>query len=579
MKLSSEEQQRLEYLQANDPTLAPIFLEQLPGAHADTLKRLAGSLLREGFAGEPLAGLSDCRLGAVTIEQVEGFALGRNRILGRIRAGGRELTTPLELIASVRTNQPGLQWDQLALELENGAANLALARAFWQRRAHGLADLGCSDYFELVERLAQDPGFDRALFSETLCIEGHNLHPCAKTRLDLDPRALMEGSAELEGRPTIGLFSADPGRVEWAGIEPPRQLLEEVLGPLPGGDRWPLPVHRWQQQTVLPSLAADLEVGDLRLEDWQREVRSTASFRTLAVSAGYRLKLSVSSQMTSTQRCISPQTTLNGPAVSRLLNGLRCELGADFVPLAELAGLHYRPHQASPRLLNCIVREGTDPKLAPGEIPIACCSLTSQAPTGSGSLLEQAVARHGRGPVAFMADYAQLIVPPHLTLLCGFGLALEAHLQNCIVAFDQGRPSRLLALDWGGIRAFAPRLSARGLALPLAPGSVTISPTLEAARDKLFYCLYQAHLGEIVLHLAERFELDETLLWAEVHQVSARHLARLERDPRCRAWVRTDREALYAPRLKHKALTRMRLAPAADYHYVPVTNPLFRQAR
>ncbi|WP_243755208.1 IucA/IucC family C-terminal-domain containing protein [Paractinoplanes brasiliensis] len=141
------------------------------------------------------------------------------------------------------------------------------------------------------------------------------------------------------------------------------------------------------------------------------------------------------------------------------------------------------------------------------------------------------------------------------------GIALEAHLQNCLPTFIDGRPHRLALRDFAGLRLHPPRLAAAGHTINLWPGSVVATTDLDTFRAKIGYTLFQAHLGELVLHLP----LDETDAWRIIRGIVDEHV------------TGDDHTAFTAPAVPHKALVRMRLAGDGDI-YVPVRNPLHAPA-
>jgi siderophore synthetase component len=89
---------------------------------------------------------------------------------------------------------------------------------------------------------------------------------------------------------------------------------------------------------------------------------------------------------------------------------------------------------------------------------------------------------------------------------------------------------------------------------------------VDVLRAKVGYTALQAHLGEILLRLAQAGELDEAAGWRRVREVLDEALAAGDADP-------GDHAFLTAPGVPHKALVRMRLRDAGDI-YVPVENPL-----
>ena len=62
--------------------------------------------------------------------------------------------------------------------------------------------------------------------------------------------------------------------------------------------------------------------------------------------------------------------------------------------------------------------------------------------------------------------------------------------------------------DVAGLRVHRPRLAARGHRLRLWPGSVVGTDDLDVLRAKLGYTALQAHLGELIRHLADTAGLD-----------------------------------------------------------------------
>ncbi|GAA0922125.1 hypothetical protein GCM10009558_105140 [Virgisporangium aurantiacum] len=176
-------------------------------------------------------------------------------------------------------------------------------------------------------------------------------------------------------------------------------------------------------------------------------------------------------------------------------------------------------------------------------------------------------------PLTFVADYARVLLPPLLRLATRHGIGLEAHLQNCLPVLRGATPVRMVLRDVAGLRIHLPRLAARGHRPPLWPGSVVGTDDVTVMLSKLGYTALQAHLGELIRHLADTAGLDETAAWHEVRRVVDEVYDELRRDPAVAADAAADHAFWTAPRMPHKALVRMRLAGAGDV-YVPVPNPL-----
>jgi siderophore synthetase component len=95
-------------------------------------------------------------------------------------------------------------------------------------------------------------------------------------------------------------------------------------------------------------------------------------------------------------------------------------------------------------------------------------------------------------------------------------------------------------------------------------------------RAKLGYTALQAHLSELVVRLVESHGVDERAAWTVVRDAIDGAYDAMLADPATARAARSDHAFITAPTMPHKALLRMRLAPAGGDIYVPVRNPLHR---
>jgi siderophore synthetase component len=449
--------------------------------------------------------------GALTREGLRDTGRGEQHGFDRVEYATAGVDDPVDLLGDI--DAPAFK-----AELRNAVVNLAIAMA------RPRPEVGADPDWQVI-------GLER------LAVAGHNLHPCGRTRLGWDTADVL--AHDLEAPRTRLGFVAVADRLHIGD-----DVMPEV--PAPPGYRV-LPVHAWQRDLILPARYGDLlRDGSLRILDHEIDAVPTAALRTLLLpGTGQYLKVSLDIQVTSTRRGISVASTQNGPAVSRLLERLLAEDpdGERILLLPETAGA------ASPvgsgRDLSAIRRTGLTGRLHPGEQPI---------PGGALPLLLRGLVTGD--PAEWLHDYARLLIPP-LIRLTARGLAFEAHLQNCVPTFVEGRPYRLALRDFAGPRLHLARLAAAGHHVALRPGSVTGTDDLGVLRSKIGYTLFQAHLGEIVMAL----DLDEQRAWGIVREVL---------DECCTG---DDHAAFTAPTVPHKALVRMRLSGPGDVH-VPVRNPL-----
>jgi siderophore synthetase component len=457
-----------------------------------------------------------------------------------------------------------------------------------------------------LKRRRHDPSFYAPLFFEQLCIEGHHLHPSAKTKLWMSPEDVFAYSAEFDGRPQLRVAAVrrDLCDFRFDGYEDPNAFLFDRFPSLRGPvaerfrqakksleDYVLVPVHPWQCEHVIPDVYGE-ELRDGRL--WLIEgvtipAQATASFRTvLAETTPLYIKTAVHSQMTSTVRSISPQSANNAAAYSRLFRHIlerEVSLSSVFLPVCEIGGCSFcsdDPKKA--RNLSVIYREGLDRFIGEGEIAVTGTALYAPSPFRSQpvivDIMEEYADAGGRPPsretaLSFLHEYADIAVRGFLTLLVKYGIGLEGHLQNTIPVFRQGKPVKLLFRDWGGIRLYRPRLLRQGLDIDVQPGSLTVTDDLHEAQNKVFYTVFQNQFGEIIRHISRRWGIAEEQGWACIRRQCDAVFDELAEDPNLKAAVHEDREALYRPLVDHKALATMRLQPEAKaYCFVSVPNPL-----
>ncbi|MEV4346713.1 IucA/IucC family protein [Actinoplanes sp. NPDC049596] len=452
--------------------------------------------------------------GALVREGIRDMGPGARHGFGRLEYATSGVADPVDLLDGIEA--PGF-----AAELRNAVLNLAIAMT---RPAAPVGD---------------DPDA-QAIALERLAVAGHNLHPCGRTRLGWDTGDVL--AHDLETAST---------RIGFVAVREDLHLGDTLFPEISDSGFQAQPVHAWQRDNILKTRYAELiSAGIIKILDHEIDAIPTAALRTLLLpDTGQYLKVSLDIQVTSTRRSISVASTRNGPAVSRLLHRLVAEdpAGDRLLLMAETAGAAVPV--GSGRDLSAIRRDGLTGRLRDGERAIpggALPFLLGELVTGD--------------PAQWLREYAELLIPPLLRFTAR-GVALEAHLQNCLPTFVDGRPHRLALRDFAGLRLHPPRLRAAGHDIQLWPGSVVGTDDLDVLRAKIGYTMFQAHLGELIL----RLDLDEDHAWRIIRGVVDEHA------------TGDDHAAFTAPTVPHKALVRMRLAGAGDI-YVPVRNPLHAPA-
>ncbi|MFD4671274.1 IucA/IucC family protein [Lentzea sp. NPDC058450] len=321
---------------------------------------------------------------------------------------------------------------------------------------------------------------------EQSVVDGHPLHPCCRNRTGFT--AADHLAYGPEHRPIVRL-ALHPAAHHVTFGDWPDDLRD--------GNRILLPVHPWQAAELGISTAGTLDASPLM------------ALRTLSAGS-WHVKTTLSAQITSAVRDISAGSIATATTVSDFLN-------------SAVEGIELQHNRASAavltngepdRRLGVILRDRPVPRVGETLLPLAALRN-----------------HHVPDPVEWLAEFAELTVPPLMTLLAR-GVALEAHEQNLVLGLVNGRPSRVIYRDLADIRV-SPR--------PGLPERLHAGP--EALRAKTFATFFATALTGLI----DTLDADPADLWAVV--------ARTIPDT-------PDRHALLNDPLPAKPLTLMRLDPA-----------------
>lgn len=301
-------------------------------------------------------------------------------------------------------------------------------------------------------------------------------------------------------------------------IDPAAMHFAEAL--LREGDYRLLPCHPWQARYLLgqPDIAMLVRDGAvISLGPQGEQVWPTSSVRTVWLPAQQLfLKLSLNIRITNFVR--------NNPD-EQVARALDASMALGLLPEARLRQDHFR-----------VLREiGSETLKVPSqELRAACAVVYREAmPVGEtrelhlvaalleesalGALPLQDVVRRAAGGAAPDADlverwwarYLDVTLVPMLELFADYGISLEAHLQNSLIAFEDGWPRRGYARDMEGTSISRQRF-------PFAAGLAADSPALydEAqAWHRFQYYVLVNHIGHVAACLARLGLCGEATLW------------------------------------------------------------------
>ncbi|WP_234315042.1 IucA/IucC family siderophore biosynthesis protein [Streptomyces globisporus] len=523
------------------PRLLPAYRQELAPARAAVLARLWRALLHE-----PLPGVAERDGDAGRVRLADGRVLsGPPRLPYDLVVPGEDTTVrlddrahdhPAALLAAL--DLPGAA--PLVADLDHGVASLALSRA-------GAGEVPGSG------------GADPLAYVEQGIVDGHPYHPSCRSRPGLSVAEQLAYAPEH--RPVVGLdlVAVPADRCRVAGAWPDR---------LRDGDRLLLPVHPWQSEHVLPGL------GHRPFATGAIPARPLMSVRTLApLDGGPHLKTALSTRMTSAIRDISASGVENSAPLSGLLAHVVADLADTLRITRNLAGASALVRGEPSGDLAVLLRESPSAAagLRAGERVVPVAALAAR-PAGDGPPLIRTLLASAGAPDAgadWLAAFAGLAVPPLVRLLSR-GVAPAAHGQNLLVVLDaHARPRRLVYRDLADVRLSPARLARHGFdAAPVGGRVIDDDPAV--LRTMLFGHLFGTTFGTLVSALAERDRTAGDRLWAVVAAAADRACDDLPATPENRA----DRAALFAPELRVKALTLMRLRGVDRDEWIPLRNPL-----
>ncbi|MCP3820656.1 siderophore biosynthesis protein [Streptomyces sp. A3M-1-3] len=371
----------------------------------------------------------------------------------------------------------------------------------------------------------QAQGLTPFLDAEQALLLGHPFHPAPKSREEASDSELDAYSPELRGSFPLHWFAAHPDVV--VGESADGRTVDELLRPLAAGlelpdGMLPVPAHPWQARQALgrPEVAKLVDAGLLRpLGPAGPAWYPTSSVRTVhRPDAEVMLKLSLGMRITNSRRNNLRSEMRLGVRAARLLaagpaDWLRAEhpefsILRDFAwvsagPDGPRTGLETGMETGPETGLETAIRD--NPFHGAGREGLCVAGLLAER-TGPGdgspprhrALLSAAVHRTARAlrvPPAeaskrWFTRYLDVLAVPLIRLQARYGIALEPHHQNTLVALDDdGLPCAGWYRDSQGYYLAASRAAELEQLLPGATHGVDLVFDDEFVDERVAYYL------------------------------------------------------------------------------------------
>ncbi|MCF8825558.1 IucA/IucC family protein [Xanthomonas campestris] len=395
----------------------------------------------------------------------------------------------------------------------------------------------------LRQAQAATPTGDALIDAEQALLWGHALHPTPKSREGVALAQVLACAPEARAAFALYWFRIDPRLLRVQGRDV-RATLQQLSG---HADLYPC--HPWEVQRLrddpllqeLQARGAITPVGVLG-----EPLRPTSSVRTLYHPAlAYFLKCSVHVRLTNCVRKNAWYELESAVALTHLLAPSWQALAAQvpgFDVMLEPAATSLDVTQFDPALA------AADP-LATRALAESFGILYRQAPTAgqrarwrpqvaaalftcdaqghsvaAAALRAHSVHRLDRhtATVLWFRAYAGLLLDGVWSALFQHGIALEPHLQNTVIGFSDGWPTRVWIRDLEGTKLLAQRWPAARLHGVGERARQSLYYTPEQAWNRVAYCALVNNLAEAIFHLSDGDAVLEARLWQCVAEIAAR---------------------------------------------------------
>ncbi|CEK11997.1 IucA/IucC family protein [Legionella hackeliae] len=504
-----------------------------------------------------------------------------------------------QLQEQLKHKQPSsrfFNWRAVQHELDETVANEAMAQAYrqcWQQEIRKQA----SGFTNFWAWLCQKEDTQEILqFLEQWGCLGHPYHPNFRAKIGFSRREILQYSPEFNAQLSL----------HWCALHQQHTYLPEhsknykalIAQQLPREYQlWqsqltfkhydpdcylPLPLHPWQWRNQIQHQFSQLiDNKELILLPHHQLVKPSMSFRTMMpLNAGCHLKLAAAVHTTSALRTVSPASIENGPLLSSWIHGLlekHHHYQHTLFIAADLAGMRVSGNtipEHQHKQLAVIVRENPISQLKEEQILVPVGALFAQTPLSDNSLLIDIINASGLEPLDYLKQYCQCLLSGQLHLLLRYGIALEAHQQNTLIAFTNHRPTAVVIRDLGNITICLHRFYESISKPTLHPESRITTEELAALNSKFIHGNLTSNLAYWIEHLAHYHGFSTHDLWQLVRQELYKLLEKLSPDIN-KELFNYHKNLLFSKQWQHKALLTMRLYKEnPDFIATLIANPL-----
>ncbi|EGQ2751392.1 siderophore biosynthesis protein SbnE [Staphylococcus pseudintermedius] len=443
-------------------------------------------------------------------------------------------------------------------------------------------------YLDQARRHAP-PHQNHYIASEQSLYLGHPFHPTPKSATGFTDENIEQYAPECHVAFQLHYLAVDPALLVERYVPNYEARVDETVRQLAQieEDEYTvtyrlLPVHPYQIEVLKqqPTIQQHLANGTIQdLGQRGHVVYPTSSVRTVFVKAlNIYLKLPIQVKITNFVRTNDFEQIERTLDAAEIIAAIKPEYETAIFKLMFEQG--YRALQPDNDavidiLANSamIVREGIEQYDSLEEIHVLA-SLFETMPDEPTSKLGQAWLRSGLSREDWLTVYLNQVIWPMLELFAHTGISLEAHVQNTLVALEEGRPTVCYVRDLEGICVSERIATAQGMIPHQISADSPVVYTHHEAWHRFKYYVIVNHLGHLVSTLGKATG-DEEMLWQTVNRTLETWQERAEGHD---VLMQCLEDLRYNPTFAAKANLMSKLQERGeDPIYIKIPNPISQE--
>ena len=435
-------------------------------------------------------------------------------------------------------------------------------------------------------------------FFEQWCIRGHLLHPIPKLKSNLSLEELLHYSPEAKSTFTLDIaavprtlatFHHDLSKtyddymkeIYCSFYDDLKNAMNSM--DLSWENYYIIPIHPWQCSHILTSdINENFEKNSLKLlTNIDIKASPLISFRSLHFKNSHRfLKLPVNIQITSAKRHLSPRACHHAIYISDIISRIKSTNGVsqNFEFEKEDFSIHLSYH------IGVIYRQGLSTLLEDNHIIMPAASFYESSPINENQcIIDDIISFYARNNNTtdfrkalkdFFTGYVNLVTSDVVKLLTVYGIGMEGHLQNCMIAFKDFFPSKIILRDGEAINVCVERLKLHFPDHKFYPGSWNVAEGPEDCQDVVMHSIFHSNIGQLILHFSETYGFEEAELWKDVRIILQTQLKNIKDTFYCSNAIE-DEEYFFNSQTNIKCLFKMRIIDSSNtFIHSKLKNPL-----